>query len=299
MEKNKKVISQIILGQSLGSVRIVIALFTLGATVTKLLYDYYLPNLIDFDEVRWGIIGLGCVFFLSTFFTFRSSVFIAYLSFFVYLCSLGYALAFVLINRFDPSAVTILILIMGASTIIINNLTYYGVQSGLIVITSFLVFLDAPLPTEHTLAFYNLLIAAGVFAIVIIVRLKLISSVKHSYANLEKLQVLSIVANKNGEIIYISSSVHSLLGYEPRELIKNGWWQSGHLSKSWISREQILNYPNIMPRELLSMECSVITKDGKVKWLTWANSVLPNGNYMGIAQDITKYKTKEGLSISQ
>ncbi|MCU0420519.1 MAG: hypothetical protein MUC38_12775 [Cyclobacteriaceae bacterium] len=66
--KERKVISQIILDQSAGSVRIVIALFVLGATGTKLLYDHYLPDLVDFDAVRWGIIALGCLFFVSTFF---------------------------------------------------------------------------------------------------------------------------------------------------------------------------------------------------------------------------------------
>lgn len=287
-----KVISQIILDQSIGSVRIVIALFILCATVMKLLYDKYLPNLVDFDEARWGIIALGCVFFISTFFKFRSPGFISYLSFFVYLLTLLYVIYFALVNHFNPAAVAVLILIIGASTIIISNLTYYAIQSGLIIFASLIVFLKTPLSNENTITFYNLLIAIGVFAIVIVVRLKLVSSVKHSHANLEKLQVLSIVANKSGEIVFVSPSARTLLGYDPKELVKNGWWQAGNLSQGWISQEHILEYPNMMPKELISMESSITTKGGTVKWLNWANSVLPNGNYMGIALDITKYKVK-------
>lgn len=288
--KERKVISQIILDQSAGSVRIVIALFVLGATGTKLLYDHYLPDLVDFDAVRWGIIALGCLFFVSTFFKLGSSLLIAYLSFSVYLLTLGYVLAFALVNRFDQSAVVILILTMGASTVIINSLAYYGVQSAIVALASLLVFASAPLPPENTVSFFVLLFALGVFAIVIIVRLKLVSSVKHSYANLERLQVLSIVANRRGEIIFISPSVEALLGYDPKTLTKNGWWQTGNLSKGWISREHILNYPNIITAELISMESSMTTRDGNKKWLSWANSVLPNGNYMGVAHDITRYK---------
>jgi PAS domain S-box-containing protein len=289
---NDKVISQIILGQSIGSVRIVIALFTLCATLMKLLYDKYLPNLIDFDELRWTIIALGVVFFFITFFKFKSVRFVSYISFFLYLLTLIYVVSFVIVNHFDPGVVTILILIIGASTVIINSLTYYGVQAGLIVVVSLVAFEANTISLENTIAFFNLLLAIGVFAIVTIVRLKLISSVKHSHANLEKLQVLSIVANKNGEIVFVSPSVRALLGYEPKELIKDGWWQSGNLSKGWISHEHIMEYPNMIPRELISMECSITTKDGSTKWLNWANSVLPNGNYMGIALDITKYKVK-------
>ncbi|MCU0421141.1 MAG: PAS domain S-box protein [Cyclobacteriaceae bacterium] len=215
---------------------------------------------------------------------------IAYLSFSVYLLTLGYVLAFALVNRFDQSAVVILILTMGASTVIINSLAYYGVQSAIVALASLLVFASAPLPPENTVSFFVLLFALGVFAIVIIVRLKLVSSVKHSYANLERLQVLSIVANRRGEIIFISPSVEALLGYDPKTLTKNGWWQTGNLSKGWISREHILNYPNIITAELISMESSMTTRDGNKKWLSWANSVLPNGNYMGVAHDITRYK---------
>jgi PAS domain S-box-containing protein len=132
--------------------------------------------------------------------------------------------------------------------------------------------------------------ALGVFGIVITVRLKLISSVKDSHSNLEKLNVLSIVANKDGEIVFVSPSVQTLLGYTPKELIKDGWWSSENLREGWINRDYILNYPNLLPKEIVSMETSVVNKEGKQVWFNWSNSMLPNGNYMGLALDITKFK---------
>lgn len=287
---NNPFVTKVLLRQSIGSVRLVIALFVVSAAVTKLLYNQFLPNLNDLDEVRWTIITLGCLFFITTYFQFKRAVIVSYFSFILYLLSVLYVIAFVLINKFDPNAVTILILVTGASTIIFNSLFYYGVQCVIIILASLFAYASDDLNNENLIAFLNLMMALGVFAIVIAVRLKLISSVVNSHSNLDKLNVLSIVANKDGEIVFVSPSVHRLLGYDPKQLVKDGWWMSQNLREGWINREYILNYPNIIPKELLSMETSVLTKDGKKVWLNWANSLLPNGNYMGLALDITKYK---------
>jgi PAS domain S-box-containing protein len=166
------------------------------------------------------------------------------------------------------------------------------VQSVIIVLASTFAYSSSSLGEENLMAFLNLIIAIGVFAIVITVRLKLIKSMQNSQSNLEKLNVLSIVANKAGEIVFVSPSVQSLLGYDPKELVKDGWWRSDNLRDGWISRDYILNYPNILPKEIMSMETSVINKDGKKMWFNWVNSMLPNGNYVGVALDITRYKSR-------
>jgi PAS domain S-box-containing protein len=292
-ESDSLFVTKVVLRQSIGSVRLLIALFTVTATVTKLLYDRFLPGLTDLDEVRWTIIGLGCVFFMTTYFRFKRGVVVSYFSLFLYLCSLLYVVAFVLVNKFDPNAITILILVVGASSVIINSLFYYGIQCFIVVLALLLAYpTSSSLGNENLVAFFNLILALGVFGIVIAVRLKLISSIKDSHSNLEKLNVLSIVANKSGEIVFVSPSVRNLLGYEPKELVKDGWWRSKNLRDGWISRDYILNYPNILPKEIMSMETSFLNKEGKTVWFSWVNSVLSNGNYMGIALDITRYKNR-------
>jgi PAS domain S-box-containing protein len=288
-ESNSPFVKKVLLRQSIGSVRLVIALFTVSAAITKLLYDRMLPGLTDLDEVRWTIIALGCLFFIFTFFRYKRGVVVAYFYFLLYLCTLLYTIAFVVINRFDPNAVTILILVVGASSIVINSLFYYGAQSCIIVLACLFAYSGYDLGNESLIAFYNLMLALGVFAIVITVRLKLLSSIKNSHSNLEKLNVLSIVANKTGEIVFVSPSVQNLLGYTPKELVKDGWWQSDSLKDGWLSREYILNYP-ILPKEMMSMETSLSDKAGKKLWFSWVNSMLPNGNYVGVGLDITRYK---------
>jgi PAS domain S-box-containing protein len=289
-ETQSPFVTKVLLRQSIVSLRLVIALFTVTAAVTKLLYDAFLPDLIDLDGVRWTIIGFGAVFFVSTYFQFKRGIVVSYFSLVLYLSTLLYVIAFVLLNHFDPNTVIILILVLGASSVIINSLFYYGVQSVIILLASALAYSSLDLGSENLIAFLNLMIAIGVFAIVITVRLKLISSIKNSHSNLEKLNVLSIVANKAGEIVFVSPSVQTLLGYDPKELVREGWWKSKNLRDGWISREYILNYPNILPKEIISMETSVLSKDGRKVWFNWVNSMLPNGNYVGVALDITRYK---------
>ena len=269
-----------------------IALFIVTAVVTNLVFDRFLPGLNDLDGVRWTIIGLGCIFFACTFFRVKRRLIVSTFSLFLYLATLLYVIAFVLLNLFDPNAVIVLILVVGASSVIINSLFTYGVQSLIIVLASFFVYSSSSLADENYIAFFNLMLALGVFGIVIAVRLKLITTIKNSHSNLEKLNVLSIVANKNGEIVFVSPSARTLLGYEPKELVKDGWWRSKNLQEGWISREYILNYPNILPKEIMSVETSLLNKEGKKLWFSWVNSIMPNGNYVGVALDITRYKNQ-------
>jgi PAS domain S-box-containing protein len=288
-EPSTNFVAKVLLRQSISSFRLVIGLFTVTSAVTKLLYDRLLPELHDFDGIRWGIIGLGILLFASTLVRFKRRIIVPSFSLLLYLSTLLYVITFVIINRFDPNAVIILILVYGASSVIINSLFYYGIQSVITILACAVAYSSFGLEKGNLIGFLNILIAMGVFGIVMTVRLKLISDVKNSYFNLEKLNVLSIVANKTGEIVFVSPSVKSLLGYEPNELMKDGWWSTRNVREGWISREYILNYP-ILPKEIMSMESSMVTKDGKKLWFNWVNSMLPNGNYMGVALDITKYK---------
>ena len=121
-------VTKVLLRQPISSFRLVIALFTVTSAITKVLYDSLLPDLIDFDQVRWTIIGLGTLLFASTLVKFKRRIVVPYFSLLLYLATLFYVIAFVIVNRFDPNAVIILILVYGASSVVINSMLYYGVQ---------------------------------------------------------------------------------------------------------------------------------------------------------------------------
>src|SRR5271154_2770352 len=114
---SKKIITQIILGHSIVSVRIIVALFVVCSAVMKLLFNIYMPHLVDFDILRWTIIILGTMFFLSTFYKPKPSKVTPYLSFFLYLLTISYVVYITLINHFNPNITIILILVVGASTV--------------------------------------------------------------------------------------------------------------------------------------------------------------------------------------
>jgi len=291
-------VTKVLLRQPITSFRLVIALFTITSVITKLLYNRFLPELHDFDQVRWSIIGFGVLLFIFTFIRFKRRIIVPLFSLLLYLATLSYVIAFTIINRFDPYSVIILILVYGSSSVVINRLFYYGVQCVLTIQACAVAYWNYGLGNENLMGLLLLLIAMGVFGVVMTIRLKLITDVKNSYSNLEKLNILSIVANKSGEIVFISPSIKSLLGYAPNELMKDGWWSSD-LREGWISRDYILNYPNIVPSEIASIECGLLTKDGKKVWINWITSMLPNGNYMGLGLDITKYKSSSPPPVSE
>lgn len=288
-EPGSSFVKKVLLRQSIASFRLVIGLFTGASSLTKILYDQFLPHLHDFNQVRWTIITLGIILFASTFVRFKRRIIVPVFSLLLYLATLLYVIAYVTINQFDPYAVIILLLVYGASSVVINSLTYYGLQCVITVAACGLTYLILGLENGNIIGFLDILIAMGVFGIVMTVRLKLITDIQSSHANFEKLNVLSIVATKSGAITFVSPSIKSLLGYTPGELIKEGWWSSD-LREAWISRDYIVNYPNIVPKEIASIEKVATTRNGEKIWLNWENFILPNGNYMGVAFNITKYK---------
>jgi len=288
-EPGSSFVTKVLLRQSIASFRLVIGLFTVASAVTKLLYDQFLPELRDFDQIRWTIIGLGTVLFAFTFVRFYRRIIVPVFSLLLYLATLLYVIAYVTVNQFDPYTVIILLLVYGTSSVVINSLSYYGVQCVITVLACGASYVSLGLENIDMVGFLDILVTMVVFGVVMTVRLKLIKDIRSSHASLDKLNVLSIVANKSGRIVFVSPSVKSLLGYTPNELLRNGWWSSG-LRDGWISRDYIINYPNIVPKEITSIERVVLTKDGKKVWLNWENSILPNGNYMGVAFNITKYK---------
>jgi PAS domain S-box-containing protein len=288
-EPGSSFVSKVLLRQSIASFRLVIGLFTVTSAVTKLLYDQFLPHLRDFNQIRWTIIGLGVVLFTFTFVRFKRRIIVPAFSLLLYLATLLYVIAYVTVNQFDPYTVIILLLVYGASSVVINSLSYYGLQCVITVLACGAGYLSLGQENGNIIGFLDILVAMAVFGVVMTVRLKLITDIRSSHASLEKLNVLSIVASKSGGIVFVSHSIKPLLGYSPNELLKEGWWNSD-LREGWIRRDYIINYPNIVPKEITSIERVVLTKSGEKVWLNWENSILPNGNYMGVAFNISKYK---------
>jgi PAS domain S-box-containing protein len=115
---------------------------------------------------------------------------------------------------------------------------------------------------------------------------------------LERLNNLIVVANPEGAVEYVSPSVKSMLGYEPAELLGNGWWNNTKskedetvLFKDYIN-ELFKTNGNTSLNEV-SYERQLKTASGINKWILWNMSIGPDNSVISIGSDITKRKNAE------
>ena len=115
---------------------------------------------------------------------------------------------------------------------------------------------------------------------------------------IERLNNLIVIANPEGAVEYVSPSVKPMLGYEPSELLGNGWWDNTKSSedemmlfKDYI-KNQFESNGNSGLKEV-SYERLLKTADGVNKWILWNMSIGPDNSVISIGSDITKRKTAE------
>lgn len=290
-KSNKNDSAALTLGQSINLVRMIAALFVISSIVLQFIYTSHIPDFIDPPEVHWAINIMAGLFFVSTFFIrYKTAKHLDYISITLYAIVQAYTVFLVLINQFNPYAIMLLILVMGGGTVIVTNTLYYLIQSGIILFLMVVKFTSAEFNTVSVLGLFNVLVSIGLFGAVLFIRLRMAKEVKFSNSLLKKIQLFSIIANPAGQIVFVSPSVKAILGYEPKSLLKDGWWENKNLSRSWIEKEHIINYPGVIRPDIKSIESSAISLEGQIIWLSWTTSILPDGNYMGVALDITKYK---------
>jgi PAS domain S-box-containing protein len=124
-------------------------------------------------------------------------------------------------------------------------------------------------------------------------RLKLSDQILNAIGN------MVLVADKEARIIYVSPSVKKVIGYEPGEILGEGWWQVERISGGNVEAER--NYiRRVACGELeadgVPYEHRVRHKDGSWRWLMLADAKGPQETLLGIGTDITERKlAEEGL----
>ena len=113
---------------------------------------------------------------------------------------------------------------------------------------------------------------------------------------LERLNNLIVVANPQGSVEYVSPSVKKMLGYNPEELLGDGWWNNTRAGDD--ESTQFIDYinnqfqSNNSSREV-SYERQLKTASGVDKWILWNMSLGPDKTVISIGSDITKRKNAE------
>lgn len=111
----------------------------------------------------------------------------------------------------------------------------------------------------------------------------------------EKLNNVIVVANAKGDVEYVSPSVKNLLGFEPTELLGEGWWDN---TKS--GNEESISFGDYIHKLFqtngtisaseISYERQLSTALGEEKWMLWNTSLGPDESIISIGSDITKRK---------
>ncbi len=122
-------------------------------------------------------------------------------------------------------------------------------------------------------------------------RLALLADITRSIAN------LVVVVDSTGQITYASESVRSILGYEPAEIMGDGWWRIPRL----LTPEQLADEREYVMRaargevvsDAVPHEHALRHKDGSLRWLLIADAKGPGDLVIGVCTDITDRKAAE------
>lgn len=115
-------------------------------------------------------------------------------------------------------------------------------------------------------------------------------------AILEKLNSLIVVVSQTGKVEYVSPSAKRILGFEPEQLMGEGWW---NLTRNTIEDRQSiieLTLQQLKQESLLEtvpQERLLKTATGGDRWILWNTSKGPLNTLVGIGHDITDRKKAE------
>lgn len=115
-------------------------------------------------------------------------------------------------------------------------------------------------------------------------------------AILEKLNSLIVVVGQTGKVEYVSPSAKRILGFEPEQLMGEGWWN--------LTRDNVEDRKSIIELTLQQMkqesmletvpqERLLKTATGGDRWILWNTSKGPDNTLVGIGYDITDRKKAE------
>ncbi|MGZ4035663.1 MAG: SpoIIE family protein phosphatase, partial [Bacteroidia bacterium] len=115
-------------------------------------------------------------------------------------------------------------------------------------------------------------------------------------AILEKLNSLIVVVNNHGKVEYVSPSAKRILGFEPEQLMGEGWWnltRTNEIERADIKALTFQQLKQSSSLESVPYERLLKTSTGGDKWILWNTSKGPANKLVGIGHDITDRKKAE------
>jgi len=113
---------------------------------------------------------------------------------------------------------------------------------------------------------------------------------------LERINSLIVVVNAQGRVEYVSPSAKRILGFEPEQLLGDGWWNLTRDDKKERKKIRELVRKQIEQKVLLEtipQERLLKTANGGEKWILWNTSKGLFNKLVAIGHDITDRKISE------
>lgn len=262
--------------------------------VSGILCRLFIPDLEVNSLVQ---LVIGTLMLLSGFATYlydsfrRYSTTIAYVGFSVLTVHVFYLAH---INNLHPVLVVTIMVVMNASGMLLDHIRAVVTYSLAILLAAGMLMFFA----QDTSAGYNIwLLLLGVVISLIITfvtvvsRLNIFNRLIFADTTLNNSRSLVIAADASGNIVYVSRSIKAVLGYQPEELMGQGWWKvrTADAEENAKMRDQVTNL-----KGTTSPYVSIVTaKNGTKKWIQWVDTELPGNLRVGIGMDVSDRKEIE------
>jgi len=117
---------------------------------------------------------------------------------------------------------------------------------------------------------------------------------------LNKLNIIVLSCDSNGQIYYASEGITKITGYTCDEVMGEGWWQLS-FSNAILGQHQKNSVIDILkgtvPFPVKPIDRKILCKDGSFRWLEWRLCPGEDNNMLVSGVDITDWKQKEEEKI--
>lgn len=116
-------------------------------------------------------------------------------------------------------------------------------------------------------------------------------SILRANSILDDIDSIILLTNIKGEVIYTTSTIKNLTGYEPEEILDNKWWEISFTNKKESTRikNELISYlKNNKLVRTTNHPRLIKCKDGSLKWFEWHNSRGVDNCIISVGYDITE-----------
>lgn len=108
---------------------------------------------------------------------------------------------------------------------------------------------------------------------------------------LQKVDHLVLVCDADANVVYATPSIKTMLGYEPKDVLGEGWWEIKR--RAGLDPEEDKEYVRkfargIIPAKKDLYEGRHLDAQGKEQWILWKDSLTASGYVMGVGMLHTK-----------